>query len=151
MMATPKAEAPRLPRNPLPLSASQESQVRELYYTRVKRKCADEIRGRLKTPVVKTLKLMERCPDFAACATNRTVTATWACRQQRLAMNSCMIAHASQQEQDAAREEWFATMDLRKKEREEKEKKKRESEKFFREWWDLDKKEGEKKKGDGER
>lgn len=32
-------------RNPLPLSASQESQVRELYHKRVRQKCADEVRG----------------------------------------------------------------------------------------------------------
>ncbi|KAK6393430.1 hypothetical protein LTR95_019599, partial [Oleoguttula sp. CCFEE 5521] len=31
-------------RNPLPLSASQEGQVRELYYKRVRTKCADEVR-----------------------------------------------------------------------------------------------------------
>ncbi|KAK4694855.1 hypothetical protein P7C71_g2789, partial [Lecanoromycetidae sp. Uapishka_2] len=97
MMATPKSDVARLPsRNPLPLSSAQEGQVRELYYARVKRKCANEIR-----------------------------------------------AHASQQEQDAAREEWFATMDLRRKEREEKEQKKKEQEKFYREWWDLDKKQKE--------
>jgi hypothetical protein len=42
------AEAERLPvpsKNPLPLSASQEAQVRELYYARVRRKCKDEIKG----------------------------------------------------------------------------------------------------------
>lgn len=33
-------------RKPIPLSASQESQVRELYYKRVRNKCADEVRGR---------------------------------------------------------------------------------------------------------
>src|SRR5436305_3326117 len=41
-------ETPRLPmpsRNPLPLSATQEMQVRDLYYARVRGYCADEIRG----------------------------------------------------------------------------------------------------------
>ncbi|KAL8683404.1 MAG: hypothetical protein Q9186_000666 [Xanthomendoza sp. 1 TL-2023] len=85
-------------RNPIPLSASQESQVRELYYKRVREYCTDEIR------------------DFAACAMNRTFSATW-------------------EEQDAAREEWFATMDDRRKEREAKEVRKKEQEKFQREWW----------------
>lgn len=33
-------------RNPLPLSASQEGQVRELYHKRVRTKCADEVRGK---------------------------------------------------------------------------------------------------------
>ncbi len=53
-------------------------------------------------------------------------------------MNSCMVAHATQEEQDRAREEWFATRDLRRKEREEKEAKRKEQEKFHREWWGLD-------------
>jgi len=52
-------------------------------------------------------------------------------------MNSCMVSHATQQEQDAAREEWFATMDLRARQRVEKEAKKKEQEKFHREWWGL--------------
>lgn len=30
--------------NPLPLSASQESEVRKLYYARVRARCADEIK-----------------------------------------------------------------------------------------------------------
>ena len=47
-------------------------------------------------------------------------------------MNSCMIAHASQKEEDAAREEWFATIDVRRQEREEKEIKKKEQEKLVK-------------------
>jgi COX assembly protein 1 len=42
--------APRQPqnlRNPLPLSATQEAQVRDLYYKRVRSRCADEIKGTL--------------------------------------------------------------------------------------------------------
>lgn len=52
-------------------------------------------------------------------------------------MNSCMVSHATQHEQDAAREEWFATRDVRQREREQKEKRKKEQEKFHREWWGL--------------
>lgn len=52
-------------------------------------------------------------------------------------MNNCMISHASQKEQDAAREEWFATRDERKREREEKEKRRKEQEKFHRAWWGM--------------
>ena len=89
--------------------------------------------------------------DFASCATNRTVSATWACRKQRLAMNSCMIQHASQKEQDAAREEWFATMDLRRLEMEEKKRQKVEAEKFFKEWWDIPKSSGQKKEETSEK
>lgn len=80
-----------------------------------------------------TLKLL----DFAACATNRTISATWACRAERLGMNSCMVSYATQKEQDAAREEWFSTRDERMRQREEKEKKIKEQEKFHREWWGL--------------
>lgn len=41
-------QADRLPipsRNPLPLSASQEAQVRDIFYARVRSHCADEIKG----------------------------------------------------------------------------------------------------------
>jgi COX assembly mitochondrial protein 1 len=52
VMAPPAPEVedpPRLPmpsRNPLPLSASQEAQVRELYHARVRNYCAAEIKGK---------------------------------------------------------------------------------------------------------
>ncbi|EOD47866.1 hypothetical protein GTA08_BOTSDO09826 [Neofusicoccum parvum] len=117
-----KDSVPRdpVPRNPVPLSAGQEQQVRDLYYKRVRQRCADEIK------------------EFASCALHRTISATWACRQQRLLMNNCMVQHATQEEQDLAREEWFATRELRKREREEKERKRIEQEKFHREWWGLD-------------
>lgn len=52
-MATMAADKPDAPqehlgvpsRNPLPLSASQEAQVRDIYYARVRKNCADEIKG----------------------------------------------------------------------------------------------------------
>lgn len=65
--------------------------------------------------------------DFAACAHGRTFTSGIACRTQRLSMNNCMIAHDTQAERDAAREEWFATIDKRIAEKEEKEKKRQEA------------------------
>ncbi|KAL5362180.1 cytochrome c oxidase biogenesis protein Cmc1 like-domain-containing protein [Aspergillus floccosus] len=88
-------------RNPLPLSATQEAEVKQIYYKRVRSHCAAEIKA------------------FAECAVNRTVTATWVCRSQRLAMNSCMVAHAKPEEEDRAREEWFATHEERRRQREE--------------------------------
>ncbi|KAL2828126.1 cytochrome c oxidase biogenesis protein Cmc1 like-domain-containing protein [Aspergillus pseudoustus] len=88
-------------RNPLPLSAAQEQEVKQLYYKRVRALCAPEIKA------------------FAECAVNRTVTATWVCRTQRLAMNSCMVAHAKPEEEDRAREEWFATHGERRKAKQE--------------------------------
>ena len=141
-MATPRSETPQpnpiLSRHPLPLSSAQEAQVRELYYKRVRGKCANEIRGTQNICfLLFEAAFLIRRPDFASCATNRTISATWACRKQRLAMNSCMVQYASQKEQDAAREEWFATMDLRRHEMEEKKRQKAEAEKFFKEWWDI--------------
>ncbi|KAL2063236.1 hypothetical protein VTL71DRAFT_5041 [Oculimacula yallundae] len=115
-------EVPRLPmpsRNPLPLSSGQEAQVRELYHARVRGYCAAEI------------KL------FADCALGRTFTAPFKCRPQNRAMNTCMISHATQAEQDAAREEWFGLRLKRQKDREAKEARKKEQEKFHREWWGL--------------
>ncbi|EED22248.1 conserved hypothetical protein [Talaromyces stipitatus ATCC 10500] len=89
--------------NPLPLSATQEQQVKEIYYKRVRGYCAPEIKA------------------FAECARGRTFTTTWVCREQRLAMNTCMLAHAKPEELDRAREEWFAGREARRREREEQE------------------------------
>lgn len=80
----------------------------------------------------------QRALDFAACAMNHTFTATILCRKEQKLMNTCMIQYATQAEQDAAREEWFANIDKRREEREKKEMKRKEDEKFWREWWDKD-------------
>ncbi|KAI9703473.1 MAG: hypothetical protein M1820_005777 [Bogoriella megaspora] len=118
--STPPSSAPQIPLHPIPLSSAQEQQVRELYYKRVRSKCADEIR------------------EFATCAKTQTYLSTIRCRAQHRAMNACMLTYATQDEQDAARAEWFATVEKRKTEREEKEAKRRESERKHREWWGLD-------------
>lgn len=67
-----------------------------------------------------TISLTVSCEiAFAECAVNRTVTATWVCRQQRLAMNACMVTHANnREEEDRAREEWFATYEERRRAKE---------------------------------
>lgn len=46
-------------------------------------------------------------PEFAECARNRTVSATWACRAERRSMNTCMVLNATPEQQDAARQQWF--------------------------------------------
>lgn len=140
MMANSKLEGSRPPplpsRNPLPLSASQEAQVRELYHKNVRTICDDVIRGEFLQGLCNVRDWRtDIMQDFAACATNRTISATWACRQQRLTMNGCMVKHATQRMQDEAREEWFANMELRKRERDEKAKQKIEAEAFNKEWW----------------
>ena len=61
-------------------------------------------------------------------------------------MNSCMMAYAGRQEEDLAREEYFATAEQRKAEREERERKKADQENIFREWWDLDEKDKSRRK-----
>lgn len=85
--------------------------------------------------------------EFAECAVGRTFTAPFACRAQRLGMNSCMIAHATQAEQDNAREEWFGLRLQRQKDREAKDRRRKEQEKFHREWWGLPEAEREGEKG----
>ncbi|OBT72829.1 hypothetical protein VF21_08322 [Pseudogymnoascus sp. 05NY08] len=130
--AEPAEPVERLPmpsRNPLPLSAGQETQVRDLYFARVRALCAAEIK------------------EFAECAVGRTFTAPFACRAQRLGMNSCMIAHATQAEQDNAREEWFGLRLQRQKDREAKDRRRKEQEKFHREWWGLPEADREGEKG----
>ncbi|TQS39262.1 hypothetical protein Golomagni_00217 [Golovinomyces magnicellulatus] len=115
-------ECPRLPmpsRNPLPLSSGQEIQVRELYHTRVRGYCAAEIKA------------------FADCALGRTFSAPFKCRSENQEMNRCMLKHATVEEQDAAREEWFALRLQRQMDREAKEQRRLEQEKFHREWWGL--------------
>lgn len=77
--------------------------------------------------------------DFAACCSSRTFSATFMCRGPQKAMNACMNRFATREEQDAARQEWFATLDKRKEEREAKERKRLEDEKFWKDWWDKDK------------
>ena len=44
-LPTPQGRLGVPSRNPLPLSASQESQVRDIYYARVRKNCAEEIKG----------------------------------------------------------------------------------------------------------
>lgn len=51
-----------------------------------------------------------------------------------------MLQHATQAEHDAAREEWFNTIEERKGQREEKERKRAEDEKFWKEWWRKERK-----------
>lgn len=53
-------------------------------------------------------------------------------------MNGCMVKHATQDEQDKARAEWFATRAQRRKERAEREVKRKEQEKFHHDYWGLD-------------
>ncbi|KAI1751821.1 cytochrome c oxidase biogenesis protein Cmc1 like-domain-containing protein [Xylaria castorea] len=115
-------EEERLPmpsRNPLPLSASQEAQVREVFNARVRERCSDDIKA------------------FADCARNRTFSIPFACRTLSHAMNNCMLAHATPEEHDRAREDWFAARMTRARERERKEHRRIEQELFHREWWGL--------------
>ena len=88
-------------RNPLPLSPSQEAEVRKLYHKRVRDKCAGVVK------------------DFADCARGRTFSVAWQCKDQHLAMNSCMISYANKTEEDAAREEWFDGIFARRRQKEE--------------------------------
>jgi COX assembly protein 1 len=66
-------------------------------------------------------------------------------------MNSCMKAHATPQEQDGAREEWFSQRMERAKEKERKALRKAEQEAFLREWWGLPEKDREQAKREMEK
>ncbi|TLD13202.1 uncharacterized protein PgNI_04239 [Pyricularia grisea] len=115
-------------RNPLPLSASQEAQVREVYYKRVRALCAPEIKV--------WIRLLNKTA-FADCAIGRTFSIPFACRAQHRAMNNCMKMQATEENHDLAREEWFASRMERQKEKEAKARRKLEQERFHREWWGL--------------
>ncbi len=77
----------------------------------------------------------------------RTLTAPFKCRDQNKVMNMCMIKHATPEEQDLAREEWFAMRLVRQKEREAKELRRIEQLKFHREWWGLPEEDRDGEKG----
>jgi len=66
-------------------------------------------------------------------------------------MNACMVSHATQAEQDAAREEWFANRLERQRERERKARKKAGQEDFLREWWGLPERDEETKRREEEK
>ncbi|KAI5864909.1 cytochrome c oxidase biogenesis protein Cmc1 like-domain-containing protein [Durotheca rogersii] len=106
-------------RNPLPLSASQEAQVREVFNERVRKLCAEEIKA------------------FADCARERTFSVSFACRALSRRMNGCMQAHATAAEHDRAREQWFAQRAARARDHERRERRRLEQESFLREWWGL--------------
>lgn len=56
----------RLPipsRNPLPLSASQEAQVRDIFYARVRSHCTEEIKGTYLLPLSPLAKAHKRIHD----------------------------------------------------------------------------------------
>ncbi len=150
--------------NPLPLSASQEAQVRDLYFERVRRHCAPEIKGAsVQSFLTLSLSLfpgpLQSTADsevftiiaFAECAVGRTFSVSFACRETHRAMNSCMKAHATQAEQDASREEWFARRMERAHERERKGRRKAEQERFLREWWGLPERDAEERRREEEK
>lgn len=136
--------APPLPSsNPIPLSATQEAAVRDVFYARVRQRCSDEIKGISPPPPLPQPTNPLSRTAFAACALNRTFTVSFACRDQHRAMNSCMKLHATPAEHDAAREEWFAGRMERHRQRERKARRAMEQERFLREWWGLPEKDRE--------
>jgi COX assembly mitochondrial protein 1 len=142
-------------RNPLPLSASQEAQVRDVYHARVRRLCDPEIKGMLPPSCTylsvtnpTTLVLTYLSTAFAQCAMGRTFSVAFACRDHQQAMNGCMRRHATTAEHDAAREEWFALRTERVKAREKKARRAEEQERFHREWWGLPDKDEEQRERD---
>ncbi|KAJ4982546.1 hypothetical protein SVAN01_11958 [Stagonosporopsis vannaccii] len=62
----------------------------------------------------------------------------YACRAPRLAMNACMLQYQNQAELDAARSEWFALAEERKRARAEHKRKLEDARNKHKEWWNLD-------------
>ncbi|KAL1913292.1 hypothetical protein Sste5344_000840 [Sporothrix stenoceras] len=122
----PSAGLPLPTRNPLPLSASQEAQVRDMYYERVRKQCSEEIKA------------------FADCALGRTFSVVFKCREKNNEMNACLKSHATPRALDEAREEWFSKRAERAAERAVKAARKAEQEKLLREWWGLQDADGSK-------
>ena len=53
-------------------------------------------------------------------------------------MNNCMLAHINHEEEDRAREQWFASAPQRRADREAKERRMEDNKKYHREWWGID-------------
>jgi COX assembly mitochondrial protein 1 len=53
------------------------------------------------------------------CARYLTISMPWVCRVQKREMKACLKAHVGIEEEDRAREEWFATREERSRKREE--------------------------------
>jgi COX assembly mitochondrial protein 1 len=51
-------------RNPLPLSAGQEAQVKDIYYRRVRGRCAQEIKGKIPYVVYDQVKISSTTIDL---------------------------------------------------------------------------------------
>ena len=62
----------------------------------------------------------------------------YACRAQKLTMNTCMLRYQGPDELDAARAEWFARAGERRREKEEMARRVEEGKRRHKEWWGLD-------------
>ncbi|KAF2663517.1 hypothetical protein BT63DRAFT_484248 [Microthyrium microscopicum] len=105
---------------PIPLSSKQESEIRDIYHKAVRSKCSDQI------------------AKFAACAKANVVSVNFTCSSEKLNMNHCLRLHATQEEEDRARAEWFSKLDHRRKEREKEAQDRIENEKKLKDWWGMD-------------
>jgi COX assembly protein 1 len=62
----------------------------------------------------------------------------YACRPQKLTMNTCMLQYQGPDELDKARAEWFALAGERRRDKEERARLVEESKRRHKEWWGLD-------------
>jgi COX assembly protein 1 len=65
----------------------------------------------------------------------------WACREQKLIMNSCLLSYQGPDEMDKARAQWFKEAGERKRAKEEKARKAEEAMKKHREYWGIEERE----------
>ncbi|KAF7546996.1 hypothetical protein G7046_g9148 [Stylonectria norvegica] len=143
-------------RNPLPLSASQEAQVREVFYTRVRKQCGNEIKGEpSRAERIFALRLppsIDRPTDSARESFNANPDSPPSLRRMRPRTNLYRLlrlpdrtprherVHEAARVAGRARRarvEWFSMRMERQHEREKKAKVAAAQEEFMREWWGL--------------
>ncbi|OBT56202.1 hypothetical protein VE04_02876 [Pseudogymnoascus sp. 24MN13] len=130
--AEPAEPVERLPmpsRNPLPLSAGQETQVRDLYFARVRALCAAEIKGSFFAPATVTSpELLGQLSSSAGGGRVHLANSGFSQNSQ----NALSAGHSQRPSR---------------KDREAKDRRRKEQEKFHREWWGLPEADREGEKG----
>jgi len=71
------------------LSRREEETLQKTTKARALRECDSVVKGLIYLPLV--LSTLTSCLEFADCATGRTVSVAWACRDHLKRVQECMI------------------------------------------------------------
>ena len=74
-------------------------------------------------------------PAFSECSSTRLISVLWACRDKRLRMNKCLLQYQTQDDFDAARAEWLAAAEERRREKQERQHRQEEVDRWHEAWW----------------